>query len=106
MPYTYRQMRQTKARHYARNKERYIKAAKIRRLVNRALVTAAKGGPCVDCGRRFPTVCMDLDHVRGAKKFELGNSAGRNAAAVIDEIAKCDAVCSNCHRIRTFSSLA
>ena len=47
---------------------------------------------------------MDLDHVRGEKLFELGSTRGRQSKSIIAmeaEIAKCDVVCSNCHRERT-----
>lgn len=27
-----------------------------------------------------------------------------NLQTILDEIAKCDLVCSNCHRLRTFSN--
>ena len=63
-----------------------------------------KARPCLDCDGVFPPECMDFDHVpgRGSKLFELGfSSMGRSQVSVDSEIAKCDLVCSNCHRIRT-----
>lgn len=47
---------------------------------------------------------MDFDHVRGEKKFNLAVAANKNIsiARIQDEIAKCDVVCANCHRERTF----
>ena len=52
---------------------------------------------------------MDFDHVRGTKEFILGHT-GRGGVNHFNagikklkaEIEKCDLVCSNCHRIRTF----
>lgn len=61
----------------------------------------AKSKPCVDCKNIFPIVCMDFDHVYGEKLFTVGNSKTRSEKALRDEIAKCEVVCSNCHRIRT-----
>jgi len=49
---------------------------------------------------------MDFDHVRGKKLFELSVTAilnARSMEAIEAEAAKCDIVCSNCHRIRTFT---
>ena len=43
---------------------------------------------------------MDFDHLRD-KKFNISNSMGMPEAALLAEIAKCEVVCSNCHRIRT-----
>jgi hypothetical protein len=71
------------------------------RLRKTELIDVHKSGPCMDCGHKFPPECMDFDHVRGRKLFNIGNSATRSAKALKREIAKCDLVCSNCHRIRT-----
>jgi len=61
-----------------------------------------KAGPCGDCDGHFPPVAMDFDHVCGEKvhtvSWLLRNSTWE---AVIAEVAKCDLVCANCHRIRT-----
>lgn len=70
-----------------------------------------KSQPCADCGGRFDPVCMDFDHRPGeVKLFNLGstgkNSRGQSRPNDIErlraEIAKCDVVCANCHRVRTF----
>lgn len=57
----------------------------------------------MDCGRSFPHYVMDLDHVRGVKRCDVANMVQRAVptAVFLDEIAKCDVVCANCHRIRT-----
>jgi hypothetical protein len=74
-----------------------------RQRANAAAVAAAKSVPCTDCGGIFPLFCMDLDHVpeRGPKLFRLNQCGSRKPEAVLAEIAKCDAVCANCHRTRT-----
>jgi hypothetical protein len=55
--------------------------------------------PCVDCGEGDPIV-LDFDHVRGVKRFSVANAArGKHAmSTVIEEIAKCEVRCANCHR--------
>jgi hypothetical protein len=59
------------------------------------------GVPCMDCGGTFPHYAMDFDHVRGEKSFNVGSGVGRySVEALKEEIAKCELVCSNCHRIR------
>lgn len=60
-----------------------------------------KNHPCADCGEKFPPECMDFDHVRGEKLFNVGQGAGRLWSDILDEIAKCELVCANCHRVRT-----
>jgi hypothetical protein len=61
-----------------------------------------KDFPCLDCGERFPPIAMDFDHVRGEKTKSISYLV-RNSTweAVLKEIAKCDLVCANCHRVRT-----
>lgn len=64
-------------------------------------IREAKARPCADCGQPFPLCVMDFDHVRGTKLFSLSSAGQRALATVLAEIAKCDVVCANCHRIRT-----
>jgi hypothetical protein len=51
---------------------------------------------------------MDLDHVHGAKEFKVSEAVQRCYGLVFErvraEIAKCEVVCANCHRIRTEQS--
>jgi hypothetical protein len=76
------------------------------RVINRALVNKLKAAPCMDCNTAFPAVCMDFDHRPGEVKVggvsELAK-AGRSTDVLLAEIAKCDLVCSNCHRVRTYN---
>lgn len=58
--------------------------------------------PCADCGERFPAICMDFDHLKGKNKSVSGLVSGAYRLELIkEEIAKCEIVCSNCHRLRT-----
>jgi hypothetical protein len=64
--------------------------------------------PCMDCDKVFDWCVMDFDHrPKEAKEFAIGKvgniKATPHAIAKIEkEIAKCDLVCSNCHRVRTW----
>ncbi len=45
---------------------------------------------------------MDFDHVRGQKHKNVAELISTLSKKKIDEeIAKCEIVCSNCHRVRT-----
>lgn len=48
---------------------------------------------------------MDLDHVRGVKEFKVSEAVhhayGIRMERLMAEIAKCEVVCANCHRVRT-----
>ena len=58
--------------------------------------------PCLDCKKHFPYYVMDFDHVRGKKHANVMELIPTLSKKKIDEeIAKCEIVCSNCHRIRT-----
>jgi hypothetical protein len=63
-----------------------------------------KRKPCTDCGGTFPIICMDFDHLDANTKIcNLATLVGDGYSKerILAEIAKCDLVCSNCHRIRT-----
>ena len=58
--------------------------------------------PCMDCKEFYPYYVMDFDHVRGKKHKNVMELIPTLSKKKIDEeIAKCEIVCSNCHRIRT-----
>ena len=59
--------------------------------------------PCFDCKQKYPHFVLDFDHVRGAKHQSVSTLVHCGAAIkrIANEIAKCDLVCSNCHRVRT-----
>ena len=61
--------------------------------------------PCQDCNQFYPSVAMHFDHVRGKKKFNIGYAISTDISwnRILDEIAKCDVICANCHSIRTWS---
>lgn len=68
-----------------------------------AQVTELKRMPCTDCGQCFDPVCMDFDHLpQHTKRMDVATLLRRGSArAVFEEIAKCELVCANCHRLRT-----
>ena len=60
---------------------------------------------CMDCGETNPIV-LDFDHLHN-KKYNVSRMIhdGFSWAAIKKEIAKCEVVCANCHRIRTHDRL-
>lgn len=68
---------------------------------------AAKDQPCADCGQSYPLPIMEFDHVRGTKVANVSAMvAGGTTKAFLAELAKCDVVCANCHRMRTWNRRA
>ena len=71
-----------------------------------ARIAETKNKPCVDCGFVGHHTQMDYDHRNPQDKcIEVAGLLARHASwnRVQQEIDKCDLVCSNCHRIRTFA---
>lgn len=58
---------------------------------------------CADCGWNEWARGLDWDHVRGTKSANVAQLIAERKpwAEVAAEIAKCEVVCANCHRIRT-----
>lgn len=99
--------REYSKRHYARNKKAII-AKKVKRQAEiREHIRLSKAGPCMDCGNSFPPFVMDYDHRDpSAKSMSLADApkSGWSNKRLEEEIAKCDLVCANCHRIRTWKT--
>ncbi len=57
---------------------------------------------CVDCGYNCYAEALDFDHLPGVEKTKnIALMWGWAWEKVLAEIAKCEVVCSNCHRHRT-----
>lgn len=56
--------------------------------------------PCVDCGESDPIV-LEFDHQKD-KEFNISSKmTAISWDRLLEEIAKCEVVCSNCHKRRT-----
>ena len=98
--------------HYLRNRATYIRQEITRtngyRLKNRALLGEyLRTHPCVDCGET-DIVVLDFDHRDPADKIQSVTwiAARKPWKRVLQEIAKCDVRCANCHRKRTAQQFA
>lgn len=99
--------RAAKRRWYDDNKHVYLERNARKRQERVAFVHNMKDRtPCADCGQHFPYYVMDFDHRddKEALVSTLVNSGGM--ARLLAEIEKCDIVCANCHRERTFRRAA
>lgn len=88
--------------HYRANKDYYRERNKATEEKVQELIRQAKSQPCADCGIQYPYYVMDFDH-KGNKSFNLASGKSRGMNVVKREIAKCDVVCANCHRERTYA---
>lgn len=102
---------------YTTNRERRLKecleyqskpetkaAREARRQSLYAEINKLKSGPCMDCGHSFSPWVMEFDHRDPAtKRLEISYMVPRlyRLDTILEEVAKCDLVCSNCHAERT-----
>lgn len=95
-------------RYYAENREKHLRAivertARKRVEAKEFLVAYLREHPCVDCGFADLRV-LDFDHRPGAGKRGDVMSMVRDGYSIrilVEEIAKCDVRCRNCHAIVT-----
>lgn len=103
---------------YKANKSKFTERKRKYRKERKDFINSCKDVPCMDCGIKYPYYVMDFDHRNPDEKLFLisqagyGNSHNGNVRKTLGsggvskenllrEIAKCDVVCSNCHRERT-----
>lgn len=59
------------------------------------------GNQCKDCGNKFHPACYDFHHRNPIEKeFVWDKLRLKSWDKIVLEIAKCDLLCSNCHRMR------
>jgi hypothetical protein len=90
------------AAYYQGNKGKYLQYNRDQYARNRDKLNELKSLPCADCGGTFPPYVMDFDHLGDAvKRFNVSATHRYGWEEILREMAKCELVCANCHRIRT-----
>ena len=105
---TYASLRERRRRltpeEWAPGKSPYIARKRAHWHASVAMLNELRDVPCADCGRRFPPCVMQFDHRDPAtKRFEVTRIIARARSVILAEVAKCDIVCTNCHRDRTYT---
>lgn len=71
-------------------------------LTNRQRLDALKvERGCVDCGYNAHPAALQFDHVRGVKVAAVARLVHSAWPTILEEIAKCDVRCANCHAVAT-----
>ena len=99
-----RDQRPTNVRYYAANRSTEIERVRRRQDETTTFLRALREVPCADCGARLAGHQMDFDHRDpSTKKFNLCSSSAalKSRKQLLEEAAKCDVVCANCHRLRS-----
>jgi hypothetical protein len=74
--------------------------------VKETLIAELKSQPCLDCRGRFHRAAMEFDHLPQFKKlFNLSQFATHTLLEIHQEAKKCEVVCANCHRVRTWNRM-
>lgn len=102
----YRKLRGSKPR----QRREWTPAQKKKRINQLLLNHKLNVGRCLDCGLKCDETnwfVFDLDHRDPSlKEFTISQKKhGVSIPRLLNEIAKCDLVCANCHRHRTFGQL-
>src|SRR4029077_932503 len=102
-------VRATKVAYRQRNREKIREADRLStvstRKERRAWLDAYKvAAGCTDCGYDAHPRALDFDHIGTDKTGNVGRLAHHRIAwdRLMAEIAKCEVVCANCHRVRTW----
>jgi hypothetical protein len=89
---------------YREKREWYIERNRERKRLFREYYMENKDKPCTDCGVQYDPICMEYDHRDPSTKL-FNVSQPQNVSSMkklVEEIDKCDVVCANCHKIRTW----
>lgn len=92
--------------YYKQNTSYYkLKSLSKKKKISDYLKKIKEENPCMDCNKSYPYYVMDFDH-KFDKKFLVSKMSNLGSFSLIkEEIKKCDIICSNCHRIRTYNRL-
>lgn len=55
---------------------------------------------CTDCGYNEHAAALHFDHLSD-KRWNIGMNISRKMEDLLEEVAKCEVVCANCHAVRT-----
>jgi hypothetical protein len=83
-----------------RKREKQIKANERAFKIRKFLADYKIKEGCKDCGYKEHHSALEFDHVKGKKVLNVCFS--KSIGQAMKEIKKCEVVCSNCHRVRTY----
>lgn len=86
----------------------YKENAKIqgarRRFESREMIFDLKSRTsCIDCGHKFHPSQIDIVRKNGERSIQLSKVLHKSRKFIMDEIEKCDFICANCNRLRTWN---
>lgn len=91
--------------HYRNNKQYYLdKNVTNRKEIQSIIYDWLSTQKCKDCGINDVRV-LEFDHLADKTASVSSLMNGRSIKRMIEEIRKCEIVCANCHKIRTYTRM-
>jgi hypothetical protein len=90
---------------YKRNRPGRLVKLRNKSKENKAFIRELKtNAGCMDCGECYPFYVMEFHHLNPQFKTKsISQMMGYTRETLLKEISKCVLLCSNCHRIRSYS---
>ena len=83
-----------------RDKTKHAAALKSHRVKKKEWLNGLKGNICQRCKLEWPSYVLEFHHRDPSEKeFILAKLYSRSKERILEEIKKCDVLCSNCHKI-------
>jgi hypothetical protein len=82
-----------------RRKLCYTCTSRIRRYRAKRAAVEYLGGVCMRCNWTGDLAGFEFHHLNDDKEFAIGNVSNRSWDAIVEELKKCELLCSTCHRI-------
>ena len=92
---------------YQGNKKYWLDMNRRNRANNRDRYNEEKSKhSCGKCGVKYPNYVMDYDHIDpSTKRMNISKMMGYSWSVILEEISKCELLCANCHRIKTYETV-
>lgn len=80
------------------------RTTRSRTLAKRKIWEIKEESGCVDCKEKYPHYMLEFDHLPEFEKLDSPTQIMHKYSweRAMEEISKCDIVCANCHKIRTW----
>lgn len=81
------------------------RTTRSRTLAKRKIWDIKEESGCVDCKEKYPHYMLDFDHLPDFEKIDSPTQMIHKYSweKAVEEMSKCDIVCANCHKIRTWN---
>lgn len=81
------------------------RTTRSRTLAKRKIWDIKEKSGCVDCKENYPHYMLDFDHLPEFEKIDSPTQMIHKYSweKAVEEMSKCDIVCANCHKIRTWN---